>query len=509
MLKQWGRIALFALWLTACGRLSDMQPVISPTISQPLGSSSPQPMIQSTQAPRDGGFETTQQSSGVPIPTPSGPPLDLYVVQPGDTLSAIAYERCGCDVEELMALNQISDATLLQIGQRLRIPVRTKYTGPMLRLLPDSEVVYGPAYRDFDIAGFVKKQGGYLARYSERVSGRIRTGAEIVQLIAQTFGVGPRVLLALLEYQSHWVTGEPDSQQKLDFPLSHGHGGQSGLYFQLGWAANRINEGYYTYKREGTFAFRLLDRKRVLAAQGLNAGTVGIQNVLALTNGWEDWQKAVDYAGFLRTYETLFGDPRRYAIEPLIPAGLEQPLLYLPWPAGRTWYLSGGPHGAWLSGSAWAALDFAPPDVMGHCAVSQEWATAAAPGLVLRSEDGQVWIDLDEDGYEQTGWVLFYLHIASSDRVSAGTKLARGSRVGHPSCEGGAAESSHLHVARRYNGEWIAADGPIPLVLSGWRAVNGLAEYEGKIVKGDQVRQACECWEMEINGVVSDNPETL
>lgn len=509
MLKQWGQIALLALWLTACGRLPDAQPAISPTSPHVSVSPSPQATIRSAEAPQDGGLGSTQQLSGVPIPTPSGPPIDLYVVQPGDTLSGIAYDRCGCEVEELMVLNQISDATLLQVGQRLRIPVRTKYTGPMLRLLPDSEVVYSPAYRNFDIADFVHKQGGYLAHYTERVNGLVRTGAEIVQLIAYTFGVGPRVLLALLEHQSNWVTGKPDSQLKLNFPLSHGHGGHAGLYFQLSWAANRINEGYYTYKREGTFAFRLLDRKRVLAAPGLNAGTVGIQNVLALTNGWEDWQRAVDYAGFLRTYETLFGDPRRYAIEPLIPAGLEQPTLYLPWPEGRTWYLSGGPHGAWFSGSAWAALDFAPPDVIGHCAVSQEWATAAAPGLVLRSEDGQVWIDLDEDGYEQTGWVLFYLHIASPDRVPAGTKLARGSRVGHPSCEGGAAESSHLHIARRYNGEWIAADGPIPMVLSGWRAVNGLAEYEGKVVKGDQVRHACECWETEINGIVSDNPETL
>ncbi|MGQ9503025.1 MAG: LysM peptidoglycan-binding domain-containing protein [Anaerolineae bacterium] len=509
MLKWWGQIALFALWLAACTHLPDMQPAISPASSQLPVLSSPLPTARSTDALHYKDLDATQQISSVPIPTPSGPPIDLYVVQPGDTLSAIAYNRCGCDVEELMALNQISDATLLQVGQRLRIPVRTKYSGPMLRLLPDSEVVYSPAYRDFDIAGFVKEQGGYLARYTERVNGRVRTGAEVVQLVAQTFSVGPRVLLALLEYQSKWVTGEPDSQVTLNFPLSHGHGGQSGLYFQLGWAANRINEGYYTYKREGTFAFRLLDRKRVLAAQGLNAGTVGIQNVLAPINGWEDWQKAVDRTGFLRTYEILFGDPHRYAIEPLIPAGLEQPALYLPWPEGHTWYLSGGPHGAWFSGSAWAALDFAPPDVVGHCAISQEWATAAASGLVVRSEDGQVLIDLDEDGYEQTGWVLFYLHIASLDRVPAGTRLVHGDRVGHPSCEGGVAESSHLHIARRYNGEWIAADGPIPLVLSGWRAINGLAEYEGKMVKGDQIRQACECWETEINGIVSDNPETL
>jgi LasA protease len=431
----------------------------------------------------------------------------MYTVQAGDTLSGIAYYECGCEVEELMALNHIADPALLQAGQTIAIPVKTDRVGPMLRLLPDSEVVYSPAYLDFDVAAFVKKRGGYLANYSERVNGREQSGAEVVDLVARSFSVGPRVLLALLEYQSGWITGTPTGKTARNYPLSLGRGGQAGLYYQLSWAANQINEGYYSYKRNGTFAFTLADRSRALAASGLNAGTVGIQNVLALTNDRAGWSDALDRQGLLRTYETLFGDAHPRAIEPLIPATLTQPELYLPWPGGRTWYLSGGPHGAWFSGSAWAALDFAPPDVMGHCGVSGQWATAAAAGLVLRSGDGQVLIDLDGDGDEQTGWVLFYLHVADEGRVEAGTVLARGDRVGHPSCEGGAAESSHVHIARRYNGEWIAADGPVPMVLSGWRPLNGVAEYEGQLVKDGEVRDACECWDQEVNAIVSDNAE--
>jgi len=44
-----------------------------------------------------------------------------------------------------------------------------------------------------------------------------------------------------------------------------------------------------------------------------------------------------------------------------------------------------------------------------------------------------------------------------------------------------------LHFARKYNGEWITADGPVPFVLSGWTAVAGDKPYQGTLVKGDQI----------------------
>jgi LasA protease len=516
--KGWLLLLLFMVFLTACGRQARNTAKSDDAASTPTDSlgtpttavhntptaTFPVPANEATPWPTPVPTPTSAVPP-MPIPTPSGPPTDAYVVQPGDTLGAIALYRCGCAMEELVTLNNIDDPASLQVGQTLLVPVNADRAAPNYPLLPDSEVVYSPAYVDFDVAAFIQEQGGYLAEYFEIVNGEELNGAQILELVAGRYSVGPRALLALLEYRAGWVTDTPENDTELYYPISSHYGAQAGLHFQLAWAAHYINEGYYTYKRDGTLAYRLADGGRVLAAEGLNAGTVGIHNVLARACDLETWAGAVSPHGFVRTYKTLFGDPYARAIEPLIPADLNQPPMLLPWEGGHTWYYSGGPHPAWGDGDAWAALDFAPPDVRGHCAVSNERATAAAPGLVLRSGDGKVTIDLDGDGYEQTGWVLFYLHVVPADHVRAGTVLAQGDVVGYPSCDGGMADSSHLHVARRYNGEWLDAGGPVPMVLSGWTAVSGLGAYDGELIKGSQVREACECWEDEKNGLVSDN----
>jgi hypothetical protein len=96
-------------------------------------------------------------------------------------------------------------------------------------------------------------------------------------------------------------------------------------------------------------------------------------------------------------------------------------------------------------------------------------------------------VDLDGDGYEQTGWAILYMHIASKDRVPAGTWLATDDKIGHPSCEGGVSNGTHVHIARKYNGEWVLAEGPLPFVLSGWQAYAGNAPYLGYMTRGDQV----------------------
>jgi LasA protease len=232
-----------------------------------------------------------------------------------------------------------------------------------------------------------------------------------------------------------------------------------------------------------------------------------VQNCLAgLSSTLDEWLALAGPGGFLATYERLFGNPFTYTVDPLVPPDLVQPELRFPWEFGTTWYFTSGPHGGWGSGSGRAALDFAPSERFLGCAPSGEWATAAASGRVLRSENGVVIMDLDDDGFEQSGWVLLYLHIDTAGRVEAGTYLQQGQRIGHPSCEGGVSEATHVHLARRYNGEWIpAGSGPVPMVLSGWTAHEDLVPYEGTLTRGDEVRTACECWEDDINGLVSDN----
>lgn len=53
----------------------------------------------------------------IPSPTPAG----LYIVQPGDTLSALALDF-GTTVEDLMAANGLTDPNAIQVGQPLIIP---------------------------------------------------------------------------------------------------------------------------------------------------------------------------------------------------------------------------------------------------------------------------------------------------------------------------------------------------------------------------------------------------
>jgi murein DD-endopeptidase MepM/ murein hydrolase activator NlpD len=106
-----------------------------------------------------------------------------------------------------------------------------------------------------------------------------------------------------------------------------------------------------------------------------------------------------------------------------------------------------------------------------------------ADGVVARSETGDIMLDLDGDGHEETGWVIFYLHLSSIDRIALGTKVKAGDPLGHPSCEGGETTGTHVHIARKYNGEWILADSPIPLNMEGWVAHDGAQAYLGTLVR--------------------------
>lgn len=474
------------------------------------GTAAPTGPVAPTLAPSPSpAYPDTYSGTPTPDPTPVAREIgggELYVVQPGETLTAIAAVF-GCTVEEIVAANGLISADSIRAGQTLHIPTAATETGPSVKLIPDSEMVYGPAYIGFHVGDFCTDQGGYLADHREEVEGEWLTGAEIVQLVSLRFSVGPRVLLTLLEMRSGWVTNPQPAEGTLARPLGYVQGYQEGLYQQLSWAAARLNEGYYGWKRGDRETVRPASGVRVAIAPGLNAGTAGVQNCLAeLAASRDEWLTMVQPDGFVDTYEGLFGNPFGYTVDPLVPSDVTQPELRLPWESGQTWYLTSGPHGGWGPGSGRAALDFVPGDRLHGCAPSAEWVTAAAPGLVVRSENGEVLVDLDGDGFEQSGWVLLYLHIQAEGRVEQGTYLGRGQRIGHPSCEGGFAEATHLHFARRYNGEWIpAGSGPCPMVLSGWRAHEDVMPYDGTMTRGDEKRVACECWDDELNGLVSDN----
>lgn len=453
------------------------------------------PRIPSVQSPY---ISTTAPGAPVRSPTPDLPRIlptmrseeETYIVQPGDTLGKIARGK-GIRVADIVTANDIANPDLLEVGQVLTIPAPTpRPPGPAFKIIPDSELVYGPVSASFNVDDYVRSQQGYLSQYHEEILDETLTGAQIITRVAENFSVNPRLLLAILEYQSGWVTRTNPKAATLEFPLGYADPWRAGLYLQMSWAANNLNRGYYLWRVNGISHYILTDGSYVPPNTTLNAGSVGVQYWASLLFDYPTWLVAVSENGLYQTYARLFSQPFQFAVEPLLPANLAQPALQLPFEDGASWSFTGGPHGGWGDGSAWAALDFAPPGEALGCVESDAWVTAATDGIIVRAFDGAVIQDLDGDGFEQTGWVILYMHIQSRDRVQPGTHLQAGERIGHPSCEGGISSGTHMHIARRYNGEWIAADGAVPFNLDNWISLGYGIEYDGELRKNGKSIEA-------------------
>ena len=441
---------------------------------------------------------TRDPNSPIYTPTPDAPHVmptprtteERYSVQGGDTLGIIA-QRYGVDLNALIDANEISNPDLLEVGQELVIPAPEPLPpGPAFKVIPDAELVYSPTTIFFDLPAFIEATSGYLSMYTDEIDGETYTGEQVIARVAGEYSVHPRLLLSILEYQSGWVTKANPVELTLEYPIGYLHTQYKGLYRQLAWAANNLNRGYYLWKAGAVSAWILADGAVIPPANTINPGTAGVQHFFSLLYDQAGWERAVYENGLFNTYQGLFGYPFDYSLDPLVPSGIEQPVMQLPFEMGTVWSFTGGPHGGWGSGSAWAALDFAPPGNALGCVPSEAWVTAVADGVILRASNGAVIQDLDDDGQEQTGWSVLYMHIETRDRVEPGAKLNAGDRIGHPSCEGGFSNGTHVHLARRYNGEWIPADTTLPFNLDGWISSGDGREYNGWLTKNGQTVEA-------------------
>lgn len=440
---------------------------------------------------------TGPQSEQTPLPTRQPhPPGELvpYVSQSGDTLQAIA-RRFNTGVEAILEANSTltSEMTTLQPGILLSIPAYyLPLTGSPFKILPDSEVVNGPSAIDFEARIEIRSRVGYLAEQSDYAYQLERPAWEVVRVIADNYSLHPRLLLTLLEYQTSALTDPFPPDDALSYPMGHREARYQGLFRQLLWAAERLNDGYYGWRTGQLREFETMDGMLYRPDAWQNAGTVALQNLFAGLYPASELESVLGPDGFYASYRALWGEPFDLGIE-LIPGQLEQPDLMLPFLPNRIWDFTGGPHFSWGTSLPWGALDFAPPASITGCTPSEEWVTAPASGTVTRSEEAIVVLDLDADEDPRTGWSLFYYHIETQDRITAGTQVRAGDRLGHPSCEGGRATGTHFHLARRYNGEWLPAGGPLPFELDGWVAASGAEPYDGTLMKGSKLVEACTC----------------
>lgn len=432
-----------------------------------------------------------------------------YVIQPNDTLSSIAAQN-NTTVAAIIRLNELDNPNVLYVGQLIRLPAPPSELTPANIVLPNTRFVRSPYSVGFDTYAFVDALPGFIASASDQVSvsnalGVRRdvtmSGAEIIERVAVDYSIDPRLLLALLEYKSGWLTNPTPSAEAVIYPMGFIDESRQGLYKQLSWAANQLNRAYYGWRYRGLQTLEFADGERLAFAPNLNGATVAVQHLLSLNNTYNVWSQQLAGSGLNQTYQFLFGDPFTDLEDDYLSGADTQPDLLLPFARDEVWFFTGGPHGGWGSGSAWAALDIAPPDDRqpgdALCYVSDYPVRAVADGVIARSESGALVLDLDMDGNEATGWTILYLHLASTERLTKGATVEAGDPVGYPSCEGGFSNATHLHIARRYNGEWIPATCHQcrnmllpPFTLGGWRSAGfENQEYQGLMLRdGDQRR---------------------
>jgi LasA protease len=432
-----------------------------------------------------------------PLPTrPLYTPGQLveYTAQMGDTLPALAA-RFNSTEKEIRAANPIipADATTMPSGMPMKIPIYYQpFWSSPYQILPDSLFINGPGEVGFNPVDFVKSQPGWLKNYSFFVEPRTEQGGELVQQVADDYSISPRLLLAVIEYNCKALS-DPNFPANDDaYFLYAGNSNDRGLYRQLMGFAELINNAYYSARSGSLTQWDLLDGRAERPDPWQNPASIALQYYFSQSLPPTDYQVAISGEGLAKTYTLLFGDPWK-DVQPHIPGSLVQPDLLFPFPAGHTWAFTGGPHTGWGSSQPYAAVDFAPPSVAGGCEASNDWATAVADGVIVRTGNAEAVLDLDGDGKEQTGWTIFYLHLQNGSIPAVGTHLKAGDPIGHPSCEGGHATGTHVHIARKYNGEWIQAAGSLALNFEGWVEQPGTAAYLGTMVKGDRMIRACTC----------------
>jgi LysM repeat protein len=452
----------------------------------------PLPEIVENQAPLPASSTPSAPGAALTIDIPSPPALDAsgevftYQVYPGDTLQAVA-KRFAVEPGQISSAGPLPTQGLLPPGQVLFIPNQVGESRYQEILLPDSEVINSPSAQDFQIEAFIRATGGYLSQYQEQVNGTRLSGAEILEKVSLENSINPRLLLAILEFRSGWVYGDLVDAEQLNYPIGFYVPDYKGLYYELVLTATHLGVGYYGWRSGDSTALAFQDGSYIRLSPGVNAGTAALQVVFSKISSPDEWRTAL-YAegGFMDLYAVMFGDPWYMAAQTgvLYPADITQPALSLPFSAGERWGFTGGPHRSWNAGSPRGALDFSPVTGEPACTTSRAWVTASAPGVITRTSDSVLVLDLDGDGYEQTGWVLVYLHIVPADDLQPGNPIAADQRLGHPSCERGNSTGTHVHLARKYNGEWLPAGDPFAFSLSGWLVVPGEKSYQGELQKG-------------------------
>jgi len=353
------------------------------------------------------------------------------------------------------------------VGELVIFP-STGATGSPALLLDDARLFYEPGWGTREVQRFLETRPGTLATRSIWVGDEEVSVAHVIAGKGLLYGINPKVLLALLEWESGLVDDPAPAPVSLDWAMGYRNERYLGLEAQIDWAVRELFRATRDYP--GARDLILSDGRTVALPAGCNMGSYAVLRAVALT-GDEVTLARVQSSGpdsFVQVYLDLFGEDARLPWK-------EQPRLagrpFLTQPYEGTYevtalfdhhypFLSEDGHLVTHLGDEAPTLPYDGHDGWDYALDVGVPVLAAAEGTVAwagNSNDGCSTIAqgviLDHGNHYQT----IYWHLSRVD-VSAGQTVTRGQVLGLAGASG-CADGPHLHFGVHFLGRETDPEG--------------------------------------------------
>ncbi|MGD9007805.1 MAG: fibronectin type III domain-containing protein, partial [Desulfobacteraceae bacterium] len=310
-------------------------------------------------------------------------------------------------------------------------------------------LVYTPQEMlSFNIEDYLLQNAPHLVEYAETISHWCGYSS-----------ISPKIIIALIEYQTGLISNKQPDLNDMQKPLSS-LSDSTGFSMQVKDVAAQLADGYYSWRKnqqpsDQNILENFLDQK---------------SNV----------QLKAQQQNFRNLYYQLFpeisesGDAQQ--LQSLVyGAAPTDNFLQLPYPVGESWNY-GGSHTYNGSGDyPQSSLDFNGGSWSWGTDTSDLWVVAAHGGQVVVHSSCNVEV-VGSDGWSTTYYHLDNVVVETDQTVTRNTPLANyADNSAQALCQGGSSSGPHVHFSLKYDGSYEHLDG---VKLSGFSVHTGRDSYD-------------------------------
>ncbi len=315
-------------------------------------------------------------------------------------------------------------------------------------LLSNSAFIYTPAEMlTFNIESYLGTNAPALVNFSE-----------IISHWSGYSSISPKIIIALIEYQTGLVSAENTNAVELYAPLGN-LSEKTGFSEQVRDVAVRLADQFY---------------------QNGNNSQLALQQIMMQNDGVQRSKPA----SFVDIFYQLFPLEEEKQHEERssnvgFPSGALPPdtLLQLPYPVGESWRF-GGSHTSSGSGSyPQSSLDFFAASGGGWGTdTSGYWVSASTGGTAVRHSSCSVEVISPGGEWSTSYYHLDNVQITTNQGVSRNTPLANyADNEPQALCNGGSSTGPHVHFSLKQNGLYSDLNG---VKLSGYSVHTGQTSYD-------------------------------